>query len=53
MDVAPTILYLLGQAILHDMDGRVIADLIDASFRNAHPIVYENRPVVIPEAVHF
>jgi len=38
IDLAPTILYLMGQAIPADMDGRVLEEAIDPSFLRAHPI---------------
>ncbi len=36
IDFAPTILYLLGQPIPGDMDGRVLLELIDGDFKRRH-----------------
>jgi len=49
MDLAPTILYLLGQPIPQDMDGRVLLELLDGEFKNDNPVRYENRPFIVPE----
>lgn len=38
MDIAPTVLYALGQPVPADMDGRVLADLFSAGFRTEHPV---------------
>ncbi len=38
MDVAPTILYLLGEPVPEDMDGVVLTDAIDPSFCRARPL---------------
>lgn len=40
MDIAPTILYLLGQSIPHDMDGKVLLDIIDEDFKANNPVSY-------------
>ncbi len=37
-DIAPTVLYALGQPVPADMDGRVLADLFSDEFRTAHPV---------------
>lgn len=37
-DIAPTLLYLLGQGVPEDMDGHVLSDAISEDFLNAHPI---------------
>jgi predicted AlkP superfamily phosphohydrolase/phosphomutase len=42
IDVAPTILYLLGLPIPSDMDGRVLVEAIEPSHVLLHPIKYEN-----------
>lgn len=39
MDLAPTVLHLLGRPIPPDMDGRVLADIFTPAFTQAHPIV--------------
>ena len=38
VDVAPTILYLMGQSLPDDLDGRVLADIISDEYLNATPI---------------
>ena len=38
-DMAPTLLYLLGQPIPDDMDGKVITGIIDPTFAEANPVV--------------
>jgi len=38
MDIAPTVLYALGLPVPEDMDGRVITELFDPSFLDAHPL---------------
>lgn len=38
IDLAPTILYCLGLPIPSDMDGRVLLDLFEPSFTQAHPV---------------
>jgi predicted AlkP superfamily phosphohydrolase/phosphomutase len=40
MDIAPTILYLMGQKIPKDMDGKVIADMLSQDFLASHPIEF-------------
>lgn len=37
-DIAPTLLYLLGEAVPDDMDGRVLTDAISTEFLNANAI---------------
>jgi len=41
IDIAPTILYLLGLPILEDMDGRVLSDAIKDDYLNQNPIKYQ------------
>jgi predicted AlkP superfamily phosphohydrolase/phosphomutase len=41
MDMAPTILYLMGVPIPTDMDGRVLREAILPSYLNEHPVQYE------------
>jgi len=41
MDMAPTLLYLAGQKIPSDMDGRVLLDLFEPEFVAKHPVVYD------------
>jgi len=38
IDLAPTILYLLGESIPQDMDGRVLAEIIENDFLSSHPV---------------
>ena len=49
MDLAPTILYLLGETVPNDMDGNALLDLIDEDFRKNNEVKYGNRPLVVPE----
>lgn len=41
IDLAPTILYLLGLPIPLDMDGRVLKDVFTEDYLNQYPIAYE------------
>jgi len=41
-DVAPTILYMLGEPIADDMDGKVLTEIFDEGFCTKHPPVYEH-----------
>ena len=41
MDMAPTLLYLAGQKIPSDMDGKVLLDLFEPAFVQANPVQYE------------
>src|SRR5262249_35489408 len=38
IDIAPTMLYLLGHAVPDDMDGEVLTDMISDEFLRANPI---------------
>jgi len=40
MDIAPTILYLMGQPIPRDMDGKVLLEIIDEEFKTNNPPSY-------------
>lgn len=42
-DIAPTVLYLQGQPIPADMDGRVLTGLIDADYLERHPVQTSDR----------
>lgn len=42
IDVAPTVLYLMGLPVPADMDGRVLTEAIDEEFIEANPMQYEN-----------
>jgi len=41
IDVAPTILYLMGEPIPEDMDGRVLIEALDEEFVEANPVQFE------------
>jgi predicted AlkP superfamily phosphohydrolase/phosphomutase len=41
IDVAPTILYLMGLPVPDDMDGRVLVEALDEQFVEANPIEFE------------
>ena len=49
MDLAPTFLYLLGETVPKDMDGKVLLDLIDEEFKKENPVRYGDRPLLVPE----
>ena len=53
MDLAPTVLYLMGQAIPTDMDGQVLMELIDQDFKAQHELRYEDRPLIVPDEFRF
>lgn len=38
LDIAPTVLYLLGYPTAGDMDGRVLTEIIEESFLEKHPV---------------
>jgi predicted AlkP superfamily phosphohydrolase/phosphomutase len=40
LDVAPTLLYLSGLPIGRDMDGRVLAEMVEEGYAGAHPVSY-------------
>ena len=40
LDVTPTLLYLAGLPVGRDMEGRVLAEMVDESFARAHPVSY-------------
>lgn len=42
IDLAPTILYLLGLPVPDDMDGRVLLEMIEDSYRQSEPVRYES-----------
>jgi len=49
LDFAPTILYLMGQAVPRDMDGKVLVELIDDAFKEETPVSYCESPLVAPQ----
>jgi predicted AlkP superfamily phosphohydrolase/phosphomutase len=40
VDVAPTILYLLGLPVARDMEGRVLAEMVTPEFADLNPVTY-------------
>jgi predicted AlkP superfamily phosphohydrolase/phosphomutase len=40
LDVAPTILYLMGLPVARDMEGRVLTEMLDEQFARAHPVTF-------------
>jgi hypothetical protein len=40
LDVAPTLLYLLGLPVARDMRGRVFTEMLEEEFARAHPVTY-------------
>ena len=41
IDIAPTVLYLMGHPVPDDMDGRVLLDALDPEFVADHPVQYD------------
>lgn len=41
MDLAPTILHLMGQAVPEDMDGSVLSGILSPEFLHARPVKYD------------
>lgn len=44
IDLAPTILYLMGEPIPEEMDGRVLTEIVEESYLEANPIRFEKAP---------
>ena len=40
VDVAPTILYLMGLPVARDIDGRVLTEILEEDFARAHPLTF-------------
>jgi hypothetical protein len=40
LDVAPTLLYLLGLPVARDMEGRVLTEMLDPGFARDHPVTF-------------
>lgn len=40
LDVAPTILYLMGLPVARDMEGRVLTEIVDEEFARTHPVTF-------------
>lgn len=47
LDLAPTILYLMGQSIPDYMDGRVLLELIDEKFKWNNKVKYGKKPLAV------
>jgi hypothetical protein len=44
MDIAPTVLYLLGEALPPDMDGRVLEEVVTAAHLQDHSVRMGDEP---------
>ena len=51
MDLAPTILYLLGQAVPDMLDGRVLSELLDEQLTQERPVEHSKQSLVVPQKV--
>ena len=40
LDVAPTLLYLLGLPVARDMEGRVLTEMLEPGFAQDHPVTF-------------
>jgi hypothetical protein len=40
LDIAPTILYLMGLPVARDMEGRILIDMLQDDFMRAHPVTF-------------
>ncbi|MCI4355163.1 MAG: alkaline phosphatase family protein, partial [Thermoplasmata archaeon] len=40
LDIAPTVLYLMGLPVARDMEGRVLTEILDDDFARAHPVAF-------------
>jgi predicted AlkP superfamily phosphohydrolase/phosphomutase len=40
LDLAPTMLYLMGLPVGRDMEGRVLTEMLEESFARAHPVTF-------------
>jgi len=49
IDVAPTVLYLMGQPVPADMDGRVLTECLDPQFVADHPIRFQDEMGEVPD----
>ena len=47
MDVAPTILHLLGLPVPQGMDGRVLTDALQSDFLESAPVRFEDVPLEV------
>jgi predicted AlkP superfamily phosphohydrolase/phosphomutase len=51
LDLAPTLLYLLGQPVPEVLDGRVLLELIDDTFQQDRPVQRSGQSPMIPEEI--
>lgn len=49
IDLAPTVLHLLGLPVPPDMDGRVLEALFSSAYRDGHPVTFADSPAVASE----
>ena len=47
---APTLLYLMGEPLPADMDGRVLTEIIDENYLQTHPISYSHDSEQAPQS---
>jgi len=51
LDVAPTVLHILGLPVAHDLDGRVLTEALEPAWLGAHPVrhvaTYAGPPVLL------
>jgi hypothetical protein len=40
LDIAPTILYLMGLPVARDMEGRVATEILEEEFARSHPVTF-------------
>ncbi len=40
MDIAPTVLYLMGEPIPRDIDGKILLEIIEDEFKVINPLRY-------------
>jgi predicted AlkP superfamily phosphohydrolase/phosphomutase len=40
LDIAPTLLYLLGLPVARDMEGRVLTEMLDPAYAEDHPVTF-------------
>lgn len=53
IDVAPTVLYLMGLAVPKDMDGKVLLDCFLPQYLEKHPVSYHEAEWKAPENAHY
>ncbi len=49
LDLAPTILHLMGEPVPSDADGRVLLEILEEDFKADRAVTFEERPPVAPE----